>query len=62
MALTARDLKLRDWFTPTNWEWLLKRDLDMNVTPVVFNDKGRQLLAGSGKEGRLFLLDTASLG
>jgi outer membrane protein assembly factor BamB len=62
VALTPKDLKLKDWYTPTNWEWLLKRDLDMNVTPVVFTYKGRQLLVGSGKEGRLFLLDTASMG
>jgi hypothetical protein len=40
----------------------LKRDLDMNVTPVVFGYKGRDLIVGSGKEGRFFLLDSASLG
>jgi outer membrane protein assembly factor BamB len=34
----------------------------MNVTPVVFPYKGRDLIVGSGKEGRLFLLDSQSLG
>jgi len=62
IALQARDLKLKDWYTPSNAEWLFKRDLDMNVTPVIFSYKGRELLVGSGKEGRLFLLDTHSLG
>ncbi|HEV2984680.1 MAG TPA: PQQ-binding-like beta-propeller repeat protein [Vicinamibacterales bacterium] len=62
VALTPRDLKLKDWYAPTNAEWLWKRDLDMNVTPVVFQYKGRDLIAGSGKEGRMFLLDSASLG
>jgi hypothetical protein len=36
--------------------------LDLNVTPVVFPYKGRDLVVGSGKEGRLFLLDSKSLG
>jgi len=62
VALTAKELKLKDWYTPSNAEWLWKRDLDMNVTPVVFPYKGRDLIVGSGKEGRLFLLDSQSLG
>ena len=62
VALTPKELKLKDWYTPTNAEWLFKRDLDMNVTPVIFPYKGRELIVGSGKEGRLFLLDSQSLG
>ena len=62
IALTPKELKLKDWYAPTNAEWLYKRDLDMNVTPVVFPYKGRELLVGSGKEGRFFLLDSQSLG
>jgi PQQ-like domain len=55
-------LTLKDYYTPTNHEWLTKRDLDMNTTPVVFPYKGRDLLVGSGKEGRYFLMDSKSLG
>jgi len=62
VALTPKELKLKDWYTPSNAEWLFKRDLDMNVTPVVFQYKGRDLIVGSGKEGRFFMLDGASLG
>lgn len=62
VALEPKTLKLKDWYTPSNREWITKRDLDMNVTPVVFPYKGRDLLVGSGKEGRLFLLDSKSLG
>ena len=62
VALTSKDLKLKDYYTPTNADWLFKRDLDMNVTPVIFPYKGRELLVGSGKEGRFFMLDTRSLG
>ena len=62
VALTPKELKLKDWYTPSNAEWLWKRDLDMNVTPVVFEYKGRELIVGSGKEGRLFMVDSQSLG
>lgn len=55
-------LTLKDYYTPTNHEWLTRRDLDMNTTPVVFPFEGRELLVGSGKEGRYFLMDSKSLG
>ena len=40
-----------------NWDWLRKRDLDPNNTPTIFNYKGRELMAASGKECRVYLLD-----
>jgi outer membrane protein assembly factor BamB len=55
-------LSLKDYYTPSNHQWLTRRDLDMNDTPVVFPYKGRDVLVGSGKEGRYFLLDSKSLG
>ena len=63
-AYTSADdtLTLKDYYTPSNHEWLTKRDLDMNTTPVVFPYQGRDLLVGSGKEGRYFLMDSKSLG
>ena len=40
-----------------------REDLDMgNVTPVVFQLGDKDYLAGGGKEGRIFLLDTSSPG
>jgi outer membrane protein assembly factor BamB len=63
LALSPKDLKLKDYYTPTNWVWLNRKDLDMgNVSPVVFRYKQWELIAGSGKEGRLFLLDAKSIG
>jgi outer membrane protein assembly factor BamB len=63
LALTPRELKLKDYYTPTNREWITKRDLDMgSISPVVFPYKGRDLIVGAGKEGRLYLLDSKSLG
>ncbi len=55
-------LTLKDYYTPINHEWLTRRDLDMAVSPVVFPYKGRDLLVGSGKEGRYFLMDSNALG
>ncbi len=55
-------LTLKDYYSPTNHEWLTRRDLDMNSTPVVFPYQGRDYIAASGKEGRFFLMDSTSLG
>jgi len=55
-------LQLKDYFTPTNWEWLRKRDLDPNNTPTIFRYRGRELIAASGKECRMYLLDPRSPG
>lgn len=53
---------LKDYYSPSNHEWLTRRDLDMNATPVVFPYQGRDFLVGSGKEGRYFLMDSKSIG
>lgn len=58
----AGTLTLKDYYSPSNHAWLTRRDLDMNVTPVIFPFEGRELLVTAGKEGRYFLLDTGSLG
>jgi outer membrane protein assembly factor BamB len=60
--IVGDELKLKDYYTPTNWEWLRKRDLDPNNTPTIFTYKGRELIAASGKECRIYLLDPKSAG
>jgi outer membrane protein assembly factor BamB len=63
LALSAKDLKLLDYYTPSNNSYLTRKDLDMgNMTPAVFPYKGRELIVGSGKEGALFMADAKSLG
>lgn len=63
LALSGKDLKLLDYFTPANANYLTRKDLDMgNTTPVVFPYKGRELMVGSGKEGTLYLLDAKAPG
>lgn len=56
------ELELKDWFEPSNWMWLFKRDLDMQVTPAIFPFKGRELMVTGSKECRVYLLDTKSAG
>ena len=53
---------LKDYYTPSNYEWLTRRDLDMNSSPVVFPYQGRDVIVASGKEGRFFLMDSRNLG
>src|SRR5260370_14663042 len=62
LPLSAKDLKLVDYYTPANQDWIDRRDLDMgNISPVLFRYKGRELIVGAGKEGVLYLLDAKSL-
>jgi len=58
----TKELKLSDMFGPPNADWLRKRDLDAQVTPVIFPYKGKELMVSGSKECRLWLMDTASIG
>ena len=58
----TKALELVDYYGPSNAEWLVKRDLDMQVTPVIFHYKGKELMVDAGKECRMYLMDTASIG
>ena len=59
---TTKALELTDYFAPSNAEWLFKRDLDMQVTPAIFVYKTRELMVAAGKECRVYLMDTESIG
>ncbi len=58
----AKQLQLTDYFGAPNANWLWRRDLDVNTTPVAFDYRGRKFLVGTSKECRLWLLDRDSLG
>ena len=45
-----------------NANWMWARDLDVNVTPMAFDYRGRKFLVGTSKECRLWLLDRDALG
>ena len=54
VALDPKTLKVKDWFTATNAMF--------TSTPTIFTYKGHEILAAATKDGRVFLLDTTSLG
>lgn len=54
VALDPKTLTAKDWFTMPGAAF--------SSTPVIFTQGGRELLAEATKDGRVFLLDTASLG
>jgi len=57
----SQSLALVDWFTPSNWSYLDSKDLDLgSAGPLLI--PGTNLLAGSGKTGILYVLNTANLG
>jgi outer membrane protein assembly factor BamB len=54
VALDRTSLKPKDWFSAP--------DADFNASPIVFKHKDKELVAVSGNDGRLYLLDAASPG
>ena len=57
-----KQLQLTDYFGAPNANWLWRRDLDVNTTPVVIDYRGRKFLVGTSKECRMWLLDREGLG
>jgi outer membrane protein assembly factor BamB len=59
----TNDLRLTDSYTPANWEYLNRKDLDLgSASPVVFPFGNWTLVAAAAKEGVIYLLDAADLG
>jgi hypothetical protein len=54
VALDPRNLQPRDWFSPGT--------MAFTASPVAFNYKGRDMVVAANADGRLYMLDTASLG
>ena len=54
VALQPKTLALKDYFTPGK--------MAFDSSPVVFPYNGKDLVAAAGKQGRLYLLDSSSLG
>jgi hypothetical protein len=63
IQLEPKTLKLLDYYAPQNQRFIDKKDLDLgNMSPVVFPWKDKELIAASGKEGVIYLLDSKSIG
>ncbi|WP_024299127.1 hypothetical protein [Methylomicrobium lacus] len=57
----TQGLKLIDWFTPSDWSALDSGDLDLSGSgPMLI--PGTNLIAGGGKAGDLYVLNTSNLG
>lgn len=54
VALDPKSLSLKDFFTPGKSEF--------TTGPVIFNFGGKDLVAAANKDGKIYLLDAASLG
>jgi outer membrane protein assembly factor BamB len=63
LVLNGRDLKLKSYFSPAGLGAAPVKNSGMNaVTPVVFTWRGTEMIAASGRDGRLYLLDAKSAG
>ena len=58
----TKALELVDYYGPSNAEWLWKRDLDMQVTPAIYDWNGKEYMVDASKECRVYLMDTESIG
>ncbi len=62
LQLFPRTLQLTGYYTPSIWQYLTRRDLDLGAsTPVVFRWWNRVLTAVGGKEGAIYVTDTAAM-
>jgi len=63
IAVSAKDLRLLDYYLPLNWQYIRRKDFDLgSASPVYFGWKNRNLLAAGAKEGIIYLLDADNLG
>jgi outer membrane protein assembly factor BamB len=62
LALEPLTLAVKDSFTAEDEPNANKKVEEAGITPLVFSWKGKDLIVAAGSKGRLYLLDSASLG
>lgn len=63
VALEAKDLSVKDYFTPSESAPAVKKGAEVpGATPAVFEWDGKDVIVAGGTDGRIYLLDSASLG
>lgn len=63
LQLSSPDLKLEDYYTPSNHAYLTRKDLDAgSMSAVWFPFKNWEIVAAGGKEGVIALLDGKKIG
>ena len=60
--LNPKTLKLEDYYTPPNWEYVWKRDFDITCSAMVFEYGDYELVVIGGKEGVLYLMNANNMG
>ena len=59
----SKDLTVKDYFTPAGAGASVKKEVSgQGIAPVVFDWNGRDLVVAGGRDGRIYLLDSKSLG
>jgi outer membrane protein assembly factor BamB len=58
VALNAKDLKVKDWYTPSGSE----KEKGVKASPVAFTYKEKEVVAAPVGDGSIVLLDSQSLG
>ncbi len=61
MSLSGSTLSVSDWFIPNNYDALNSADNDLGASGVL-GIPGTNLIVGGGKEGKLYLINTAGMG
>lgn len=63
VALDPKDLSVKDYFTPSDSAPAAKKGAEVpGATPAVFPWNGKDVIVAGGTDGRIYLLDSASLG
>ena len=63
LALDAKDMAVKDYFTPSGAAPAVKKGAEApGATPAVFQWNGKDVIVAGGTDGRIYLLDSASLG
>jgi hypothetical protein len=63
VALGSKDLAVKDYFTPPGAAAAVKKGAEVpGATPAVFQWNGTDVVVAGGTNGRIYLLDAASLG
>jgi hypothetical protein len=63
VALGSKDLTVKDYFTPSGAAAPVKKGVQVSgATPAVFQWNGKDVVVAGGTNGRIYLLDAASLG
>jgi hypothetical protein len=63
VEMDARGLTVKDYFTPSGAAPAVKKGAEVpGATPAIFQWNGKDVIVAGGTDGRIYLLDSASLG